>query len=118
MIFSRRKFRDAYRKAGFVKWPLDVMRHSFGTYRLPILKSADALALEMGNSPDVIFRHYRRVTDEATADAYFRISPADRLRPAFTVISDTHAEVLSHEVIDSSNGNTSAALERDRRKAA
>jgi len=118
VIFSRRKFRDAYRKAGFVKWPLDVMRHSFGTYRLPILKSAEALALEMGNSPDVIFRHYRRVTDDATADAYFRISPADRLRPAFTVVSDTHTEVLSKNVIDSSNENAPAALERDRCKAA
>jgi hypothetical protein len=72
----------------------------------------------MGNSPDVIFRHYRRVTDDATADAYFRISPADRLRPAFTVVPDTDAEARSQNVIESINENPPAALETDRRKAA
>lgn len=68
--FSRRKFRDAYSKAGFAEWPLDVLRHSFGTYRLPIMKAAESLAMEMGNSPVVIFRHYRRAMNEATALAY------------------------------------------------
>ena len=83
--FSRRKFRDAYSKAGFAEWPLDVLRHSFGTYRLPIMKSAESLALEMGNSPAVIFRHYRRAMNEATALAYFKITPQDRLRPALRI---------------------------------
>ena len=73
--FSRRQFREAYEKAGFEKWPNDVLRHSYGTYRLPLLKSADALALEMGNSAEVIFRHYRRPMDEATAADFFKILP-------------------------------------------
>ena len=120
VIFSRRKFREAYRKAGFLKWPPDVMRHSFGTYRLPILKSAEALALEMGNSPDVIFGHYRRVTDEATAATYFKIRPADRLRPAFTIVpaSDTKDQALSEKLVDCDGGNAPTALETDCRKAA
>ena len=54
---------------------MDILRHSYGTYRLPILKSADALALEMGNSPDMIFRHYRRPVNEVTATAYFDLRP-------------------------------------------
>jgi len=86
--FSRRKFRDAYSKAGFAEWPLDVLRHSFGTYRLPIMKSAESLALEMGNSPAVIFRHYRRAMNEATALAYFKITPQDRLRPALRIAAN------------------------------
>jgi integrase len=83
--FSRRKFREAYAKAGFKEWPLDVLRHSFGTYRLPILKSAESLALEMGNSPDVIFRHYRRAMSEANALGYFNVKPSDRFRPALRI---------------------------------
>lgn len=52
-----------------------MLRHSFGTYRLPILKSAEALALEMGNSPDVIFRHYRRPMAEQQGQEVFVIMP-------------------------------------------
>ena len=73
--YSRRKFRDAYKSAGIDEWQLDILRHSYGTYRLPILKSADALALEMGNSPQVIFRHYRRPMTEKDARAYFALAP-------------------------------------------
>jgi integrase len=118
VIFSRRRFREAYRKAGFMKWPQDVMRHSFGTYRLPILKSAEELALEMGNSPDVIFGHYRRVTDAVTAAAYFKIRPADRFRPSFIIVSDTQDEAFSQKVVDGDGRNTPATLDTDCRKAA
>jgi len=76
IYYSRRKFREAYRAAGIDEWKMDILRHSYGTYRLPILKSADALALEMGNSPDVIFRHYRRPMNEASASAYFDLRPS------------------------------------------
>jgi hypothetical protein len=75
IAFSRRKFPKAYAKAGFKEWPLDALRHSFGTYRQPILNSTESLALEMGNSPDVIFRHYRRARKakfyKAIADSKF-----------------------------------------------
>ncbi len=73
--YSRRYFRAAYTAVGIERWKSDVLRHSFGTYRLPILKSAEALALEMGNSPDVIFRHYRRPVGEQQGREYFAIVP-------------------------------------------
>ena len=82
--YSRRKFRDAYKVAGIERWKTDVLRHSFGTYRLPILKSADALALEMGNSPAVIFRHYRRPMTEVAAQKYFELLPAKSAQPQLT----------------------------------
>jgi integrase len=75
IYYSRRKFREAYKAAGMHEWKMDILRHSYGTYRLPLLKSAGALALEMGNSPDVIFRHYRRPMNEATASTYFDLRP-------------------------------------------
>lgn len=73
--YSRRKFREAYKAAGIDHWKMDVLRHSYGTYRLPIIKSTDALALEMGNSADIIFRHYRRPMTEEAATLYFNIVP-------------------------------------------
>lgn len=91
--FSRRKFREAYAKAGFDEWPPDVLRHSFGTHRLPILNSTESLALEMGNSPDVIFSHYRRAMSKTGALAYFEIWPRDRFRPALRIIKEEEEEV-------------------------
>jgi integrase len=77
--YSRRYFRAAYAAVGIATWKNDVLRHSYGTYRLPILKSAEALALEMGNSPDVIFRHYRRPLGEQQGQEYFAIVPGTKL---------------------------------------
>ena len=51
VYYSRRKFREAYKAAGIDEWKMDILRHSYGTYRLPILKSADALALGNGQLP-------------------------------------------------------------------
>lgn len=73
--YSRRAFRAAYQSAAIDNWKQDVLRHSYGTHRLPILKSAEALALEMGNSPDIIFRHYRRPMAEQIGLDYFSIVP-------------------------------------------
>ena len=114
VAFSRRKFRDAYRNAGFAEWPLDVLRHSYGTYRLPILKSAESLALEMGNSPDVIFRHYRRAMDEKTAAEYFKIEPRDRIQ----IESNPGDDSLSEKLVDGERRDAPALLEADRSKAA
>lgn len=110
VFFSRRKFRDAYRAAGFEEWPLDVLRHSYGTYRLPVLKSAEALALEMGNSPDVIFRHYRRPVGEDTAKAYFAIVPAQTPDNPDGNSSDPKNNTFANEIIDSNGGNAPASM--------
>jgi len=43
------------------------------------VKSADQVALEAGNSPAIIFRHYRELTTEETAKEWFGIG-APRVR--------------------------------------
>lgn len=109
--FSRRKFREAYKAAGMDRWKMDVLRHSYGTYRLPIIKSADALALEMGNSPDVIFRHYRRPMTETTAQAYFEImpeSPGD-----IAAASDAGNEMFPDVIIQGCFGDAPGARKPD-----
>ena len=56
-----------------IPWPRNVLRHSFISYRIAIVKSADQVALEAGNSPAIIFRHYRELTTEDTAKEWFGI---------------------------------------------
>ncbi|MEY4489071.1 MAG: hypothetical protein RIQ79_1579 [Verrucomicrobiota bacterium] len=65
---------DGTVEAGIL-WHDNGLRHSYGSYRLPILKSAAELALEMGNSPPMIFRHYRELVKPAEAEKYWAIMP-------------------------------------------
>ena len=51
------------------------LRHSFITYRMAILKNAAEVALEAGNSPRMIFEHYRELATEPEAKAWFDIIP-------------------------------------------
>lgn len=54
----------------------DIMRHTFGTYRLKALASAGAVALEMGNSEAIVKQHYldaRRPLKDA--EAYWAFTP-------------------------------------------
>jgi len=60
--------------AGFA-WPSNAARHSWISYRLALVKSTDAVALEAGNSESVIFEHYRQIVTERDAKAYFAILP-------------------------------------------
>jgi integrase len=58
-----------------LEWPRDVLRHSFISYRIATVKSADQVALEAGNSPSVIFKNYRELTTEDEANKWFGILP-------------------------------------------
>jgi hypothetical protein len=58
-----------------IEWPRNVLRHSFISYRIAIVKSADQVALEAGNSPSIIFKDYRELTTEDVANQWFTILP-------------------------------------------
>jgi integrase len=119
VYYSRRKFREAYKAAGIDEWKTDILRHSYGTYRLPILKSADALALEMGNSSDVIFRHYRRPTNEVTASAYFDLRPSVQPCPTSNdVPSHARDESFAKKLIQRGQRNAPETLDAQRCQAA
>jgi integrase len=57
-------------------WPSNALRHSYGSYHLAQFKDAAALALQMGNSPAMIFRHYRELVRPAEAVKYWALSPS------------------------------------------
>lgn len=67
----------ALARAVGIEWPRNVLRHSFITYRIAKLKSADQVALEAGNSESIIFKHYRELATEDLADQWFCILPKD-----------------------------------------
>jgi integrase len=61
--------------AAKVKPQRNGFRHSFASYRLATQKSADAVALEMGNSPRKLFTNYRELVTEDEGKAWFDITP-------------------------------------------
>jgi hypothetical protein len=58
-----------------IGWPRNVLRHSFISCRIAIVQSAEQVALEAGNSPSIIFKHYRELTTEEQAVKWFSILP-------------------------------------------
>ncbi len=47
--------------AKIMPWPRNALRHSFGSYHYAQHKNENLTAAEMGNSPEMIFKHYRAV---------------------------------------------------------
>jgi integrase len=60
-----------------VGWPKNALRHSYISYRVALTGDVPRTALESGNSPDIIFRHYREVVDDEAANKWFGILPPD-----------------------------------------
>jgi integrase len=56
-------------------WPNNALRHSYASYYLATFGDASKLALEMGNSPRMIFTHYRELVRPSDARAYWNIHP-------------------------------------------
>src|SRR5262249_28055722 len=71
----RELFDAAREAAGITKWPTNALRHSFGSYHLAHFNDVNALALEMGNSPEMIFAHYRELVRPKEAARYWSLKP-------------------------------------------
>lgn len=70
----RRRLRAAAKTAG-IAWNENVLRHSYGSYRLAQIKNAAQVAEEMGNSPAVIRTHYQNLVRPEQVTAYWQIVP-------------------------------------------
>lgn len=62
--------------AGLQNWPRNVLRHSYCSFHLAEHKDAAALALEAGNSPRMIFRHYRQLVKPKDAKKFWSLKPS------------------------------------------
>ena len=70
-----RTLKKIRRKAGITHWPKDVLRHSFASHKLPLEPDIHVLAAIMGNSVEVIHKHYRRPVRVEDAKEFFAILP-------------------------------------------
>jgi hypothetical protein len=59
------------------EWPQNAMRHSYGSYRLAQCHDAARVSLEMGNSPQMVFAHYREIVRAKHAALYWELAPSD-----------------------------------------
>lgn len=71
-INARRKERMVN---GAFMWKKNALRHSFISYRVAAIQNVAQVALEAGNSPQMIFRHYRELVTEQEAKVWFSIMP-------------------------------------------
>lgn len=60
--------------AGF-EWRRNALRHSFCSYRLALTQDAAKVALEAGNSPQMLFQHYRQLVTPTASKRWFAILP-------------------------------------------
>jgi integrase len=68
---------DAHRAAlAPVEWKQNALRHSFISYRVAETGDVPRVALESGNSPAMIFTHYRELVTPEDAMQWFAIAPA------------------------------------------
>ena len=56
-------------------WKQNALRHSFISYRVADIQNVAQVALEAGNSPQMIFQHYRELVRPDAAKAWFAIVP-------------------------------------------
>lgn len=56
-------------------WKHNALRHSFISYRVADIQNVAQVALEAGNSPQMIFKHYRELVRPAAAKEWFAIKP-------------------------------------------
>jgi hypothetical protein len=61
---------------GKFEWKRDALRHSYISYRVAETQNVAQVALEAGNSPQVIFRNYRELVRPADAKQWFAMTPA------------------------------------------
>ena len=73
-LFMRLEWLSA---ASGIEWKRNGLRHSYASYRLVVIKDAGKLALEMGNSPNMVFRHYRELVTPVEAKAWFALTPKE-----------------------------------------
>ncbi len=82
-----------------LEWKHNALRHSFCSYRLADVKSAAQVALEAGNSPQMIFEHYRELVTEKDAKAWFAITPDAAREVREKAERERQAKIVPHPAL-------------------
>jgi integrase len=62
--------------AGLQKWADNGLRHSCASYSLALTGDAVRVAYQLGNSADMIHRHYKALVTKADAERFWALRPA------------------------------------------
>lgn len=71
----RRCLRALRDHLGMERWTPDLLRHTAASYLLALHRDAQRVALELGNSPEILFRHYRELVTQEATTAFWSIMP-------------------------------------------
>lgn len=76
---SRNGLHDRLRKlakaAGVHEWPDNGLRHSCASYTLALTGDAISTAYQLGNSADMVHRHYKALVTKADSERFFSLHP-------------------------------------------
>jgi integrase len=61
--------------AGLEQWPDNGLRHSCASYSLALTGDAVRVAYQLGNSADMVHRHYKALVTKADAERFFALRP-------------------------------------------
>lgn len=64
----------ALKEAG-IEWKKDGLRHSYGTYMCAIEPNTSVVAKAMGNSVEILLKHYVQARTDKEGEGYFAIRP-------------------------------------------
>jgi len=56
-------------------WPQDVLRHTAASYQIAHTGDLQRTALELGNSPSILLRHYRELVSIEEARRFYELNP-------------------------------------------
>lgn len=75
------------------EWPQDVLRHSYGSYWLAKFRNRAQLAENMGNSLQIIKKHYKRVVSKSDFAEYWSIVPGYEGQGTMNKAEPSRAEI-------------------------
>jgi integrase len=76
------------------EWTQNAMRHSFASYHFAKFNSENETAQRMGNSPQMVFKHYRELVQPGDAEKFFAVLPPADAEARAKVARQRPARVL------------------------
>ncbi len=62
--------------AQIAKWSENGLRHSFASFHYAMFRDANETASQMGNSADIVHRHYKSLVSRSEAEKFWNLRPA------------------------------------------
>ena len=81
-------------------WKKNALRHSFISYRVAQTQNVAQVALEAGNSPQIIFKNYRELVTAKEAGKWFSIKPGEDGKIIFLEA----AKAVANEALEKAEG--------------